>query len=218
MRPLYSRDRQQDGASAYSSAEPQAARLRVCIANSTCLPRGGAAAGSNRRGEQKGAPPHEVGALLYRRHRRQDGGEENSSKGGFDAPAALPATLAARRIKGGSVGWREFWHFRRQATKMRQVRTGGVGRKAAAPRNGGRLLFGLPDRIRTCDLQSRSLTRYPAGLRVDILFRCLCSIAQLFSKVKCFSGKSQKDFRSGQGRKTAFSGLHRGRESGRTWE
>ena len=28
--------------------------------------------------------------------------------------------------------------------------------------------FGLPDRIRTCDLQSRSLTRYPAEPRADI--------------------------------------------------
>ena len=30
-------------------------------------------------------------------------------------------------------------------------------------------LFGLPDRIRTCDLESRSLTRYPAVPRVDLL-------------------------------------------------
>ena len=31
-------------------------------------------------------------------------------------------------------------------------------------------LFGLPERIRTFDLQSRSLTRYPAVPRVDVLF------------------------------------------------
>ena len=36
------------------------------------------------------------------------------------------------------------------------------------------LLFGLPDRIRTCDLESRSLTRYPAVPRVVI---CLCIIS-----------------------------------------
>ena len=30
-------------------------------------------------------------------------------------------------------------------------------------------LFGLPDRIRTCDLKSRSLARYPAVPRVDVL-------------------------------------------------
>ena len=35
------------------------------------------------------------------------------------------------------------------------------------------LLFGLPDRIRTCDLESRSLTRYPAVPRAD----ALCIIA-----------------------------------------
>ena len=29
-------------------------------------------------------------------------------------------------------------------------------------------LHGLPDRIRTCDLQSRSLTRYPAEPRADV--------------------------------------------------
>ncbi len=29
-------------------------------------------------------------------------------------------------------------------------------------------LFGLPGRIRTCDLESRSLTRYPAVPRVEI--------------------------------------------------
>ena len=29
-------------------------------------------------------------------------------------------------------------------------------------------LFGLPDRIRTCDLKSRSLARYPAVPRVDM--------------------------------------------------
>ena len=28
-------------------------------------------------------------------------------------------------------------------------------------------VFGLPDRIRTCGLKSRSLALYPAGLRVD---------------------------------------------------
>ena len=31
--------------------------------------------------------------------------------------------------------------------------------------------FGLPERIRTVDLQSRSLTRYPAVPRVDIFSR-----------------------------------------------
>ena len=31
------------------------------------------------------------------------------------------------------------------------------------------LFLGLPDRIRTYDLQSRSLTRYPAVPRVDII-------------------------------------------------
>ena len=34
----------------------------------------------------------------------------------------------------------------------------------------GAFLFGLPDRIRTCGLQSRSLSLYPAGLRVGMLF------------------------------------------------
>ena len=40
-------------------------------------------------------------------------------------------------------------------------------------------LDGLPDRIRTCDLQSRSLTRYPAVPRVDTH----CIVAQFFRKV-----------------------------------
>ena len=38
-----------------------------------------------------------------------------------------------------------------------------------SPRHkGGGFLFGLPERIRTFDLQSRSLTRYPAVPRVDV--------------------------------------------------
>ncbi len=40
-------------------------------------------------------------------------------------------------------------------------------------------IFGLPDRIRTCDLQSRSLTRYPAVPRVDTIG----IVAQIFEKV-----------------------------------
>ncbi len=39
--------------------------------------------------------------------------------------------------------------------------------KAKRPRRAGPLGFGLPERIRTFDLQSRSLTRYPAVPRVD---------------------------------------------------
>ncbi len=36
-------------------------------------------------------------------------------------------------------------------------------------------IFGLPERIRTVDLQSRSLTRYPAVPRVDIRLLCKCA-------------------------------------------
>ena len=46
------------------------------------------------------------------------------------------------------------------------------------------LLFGLPDRIRTYGLQSRSLSLYPAGLRVDTL---PCIITFCLSFVKGFS-------------------------------
>ena len=42
--------------------------------------------------------------------------------------------------------------------------------KKANPRINPRVrFFGLPDRIRTYGLQSRSLSLYPAGLRVDIM-------------------------------------------------
>ena len=46
--------------------------------------------------------------------------------------------------------------------------------KKASPHDGGRRLFGLPDRIRTCGLKSRSLALYPAGLRVDIGTSRIC--------------------------------------------
>ena len=36
------------------------------------------------------------------------------------------------------------------------------------PHDGGQRHFGLPDRIRTCGLKSRSLALYPAGLRVGM--------------------------------------------------
>ena len=43
---------------------------------------------------------------------------------------------------------------------------------------------GLPDRIRTDDLQSRSLTRYPAEPRVDIDLLMYCTTNLLKSKAK----------------------------------
>ena len=46
-------------------------------------------------------------------------------------------------------------------------------------------VFGLPDRIRTYDLKSRSLARYPAVPRVDIV----AIISQAFEKVNSFSEK-----------------------------
>ena len=49
--------------------------------------------------------------------------------------------------------------------------------KQKIPHNVWDFLFGLPDRIRTCGLQSRSLTRYPAVPRVDFSFGLLCSIS-----------------------------------------
>ena len=51
----------------------------------------------------------------------------------------------------------------------------------------GAFLFGLPDRIRTCDLKSRSLARYPAVPRVDIV-GCFAIIAQFSEKVNRFFG------------------------------
>ena len=40
-------------------------------------------------------------------------------------------------------------------------------KKHAGNANASLRVFGLPERIRTFDLQSRSLTRYPAVPRVD---------------------------------------------------
>ena len=46
---------------------------------------------------------------------------------------------------------------------------------------------GMPDRIRTCDLQSRSLTLYPAELRAHILFLSRYIITNYTPKVNsCF--------------------------------
>ena len=46
-------------------------------------------------------------------------------------------------------------------------------KKQAQRQNLWACFFGLPDRIRTYGLQSRSLSLYPAGLRVDIAHRVL---------------------------------------------
>ena len=52
------------------------------------------------------------------------------------------------------------------------------------------MFFGLPDRIRTYDLQSRSLTRYPAVPRVDDSG----ILSQEFEKVNGYGKKSlEKD-------------------------
>ena len=50
-----------------------------------------------------------------------------------------------------------------------------TSRKPTPKRTAFAVLFGvgLPDRIRTCDLQSRSLTRYPAVPRADIFLQLL---------------------------------------------
>ena len=58
----------------------------------------------------------------------------------------------------------------------------------------GALSFGLPERIRTADLQSRSLTRYPAVPRVDLLIvrhgHTTVIIACSGVKCKAFSEKT----------------------------
>ena len=54
----------------------------------------------------------------------------------------------------------------------------------------GAFLFGLPERIRTFDLQSRSLTRYPAVPRVGMKLY-LIIIAYLWEKCKPFLKKSR---------------------------
>ena len=51
-------------------------------------------------------------------------------------------------------------------------------------------LDGLPERIRTFDLQSRSLTRYPAVPRVDFLY--LSILSQKSGLVKGFLKKVKK--------------------------
>ncbi len=45
-------------------------------------------------------------------------------------------------------------------------------------------LCGMPDRIRTCDLQSRSLTLYPTELRAHMLFNVKFIISNLPGVVK----------------------------------
>ena len=42
--------------------------------------------------------------------------------------------------------------------------------------------FGLPDRIRTCDLKSRSLARYPAVPRADTIFTTLLLYQKMLDK------------------------------------
>ena len=150
---------------------------------------------------------------------------QGSSKGGFDAPLALPANSRRTEKKGrtdrrarvspsllpgkkGGLGQslsrpsragkrptrrtaaeppiRSPTHpggrdespasLQANSTCCRALRGSAAGLPAGRAKNGARSLagcapfFGLPDRIRTCDLQSRSLTRYPAGLRVDVRF------------------------------------------------
>ena len=59
----------------------------------------------------------------------------------------------------------------------------------ASPRDLPRyLLFGLPDRIRTCGLESRSLTRYPAVPRVDISKRMNDIVHTLARNIISFFG------------------------------
>ena len=51
------------------------------------------------------------------------------------------------------------------------------------------MFFGLPERIRTADLQSRSLTRYPAVPRADLLYFII-----FFPKSKAQNHKNKINF------------------------
>ena len=63
-------------------------------------------------------------------------------------------------------------------------------------RHGIPYLSGLPDRIRTDDLQSRSLTRYPAEPRVVIDLPMYCTTKLQKCKPKnCFFLKKNKIFK-----------------------
>ncbi len=57
---------------------------------------------------------------------------------------------------------------------------------------GAPFCFGLPDRIRTYDLKSRSLARYPAVPRVDVAQQRSAIIAQFSQNVNRFFCFSQK--------------------------
>ena len=81
---------------------------------------------------------------------------------GFPRPAS---GVQAPRPSGGETEPSHFCIAKMKGSPQR------VGQTERAPHKGVPFLFGLPERIRTFDLQSRSLTRYPAVPRVDAI-RC----------------------------------------------
>ena len=70
--------------------------------------------------------------------------------------------------------WSFFWPTRTDSEPLRTPRRGVTFLCTASSKTNQKrgtsppLLIGLPERIRTVDLQSRSLTRYPAVPRVDV--------------------------------------------------
>ncbi len=85
--------------------------------------------------------------------------------------------FATRRFILGALTNRFDAHFRQMRTYVshfvRDRFSLRVGKNKPTAKNAMGLFFGLPDRIRTYDLQSRSLTRYPTVPRVDMV---LCHI------------------------------------------
>ncbi len=53
-------------------------------------------------------------------------------------------------------------------------------------------IFGLPERIRTVDLQSRSLTRYPAVPRADVCLNIISQKSAIFNHILTIIKKMDK--------------------------
>ena len=104
---------------------------------------------------------------VYPRHRRACGTQEKDATGN-----RLETTQpACERRRGKRVAFAS-------AERSKKGCTRGTAALAARKKKTQRMLvasFGTPDRSRTCDLQNRNLTLYPAELRVHARIYSICS-------------------------------------------